>query len=90
MGRANLALQMEAVGTGRLSGGLEPKYGWVEPRLTAQGAVGMLITELGVFRFKPDGGGMMLVEIAPGVSLDDLRAATAAEFEVSHDLRQMA
>lgn len=58
--------------------------------LTGMGVVGMLITELGVFHLKPNGGGMMLVEIAPGVSLDDVRAATAAEFEVSHDLRQMA
>ena len=45
---------------------------------------------VGVFHFKPDGAGMVLSEIAPDVSLDALRAATLAEFEVAADLKVMA
>lgn len=34
--------------------------------------------------------GMRLLEIAPGMSLESLRAVTAAEFEVVDDLKEMA
>ena len=47
------------------------------------------LSAVGVFQFKPGGAGMVLTEIAPGVSLDALRSATLAEFEVADDLKEM-
>jgi acetate CoA/acetoacetate CoA-transferase beta subunit len=52
--------------------------------LTAKGEVDMVITELGVFTF--GAGGMRLVETAPGVSADDVRARTEARFGVASEL----
>lgn len=46
--------------------------------LTAAAAVDLLITELAVFTFAA--GEMRLVELMPGVSLDELRAKTGANF----------
>lgn len=46
--------------------------------LTAAAAVDILITELAVFAF--EAGEMRLVELMPGVSLDELRAKTSAMF----------
>ena len=50
--------------------------------LTGAGVVDTVITELGVFEIDKKGGGMELVEIAPGVSLDDVRDQTEAAFRV--------
>ena len=49
--------------------------------LTALGAVDVLITELAVFEFIH--GKLMLVEIMPGSSLEEIRAHTSARFEIS-------
>ena len=49
--------------------------------LTAVAAVDLLITELAVFAF--DAGGMRLVELMPGATLDAVRAKTSAEFSVA-------
>lgn len=49
--------------------------------LTGEGVVNRLITELGVFDFEK--GKMKLVELQDGVSLEELKAKTEAEFEVS-------
>lgn len=49
--------------------------------LTGKGVVNRLITELGVFDFEK--GKMKLVELQDGVSLEELKAKTEAEFEVS-------
>src|SRR5215217_7077384 len=51
--------------------------------LTGQGVVDMVITDLGVFRIdKKGGGGMDLIELADGVSVDEVRAKTEASFRV--------
>ncbi len=54
--------------------------------LTGTGVVDMVITELGVFAIdKHGGGGMRLVETAPGVTVDEIRAKTEAAFRVCED-----
>ncbi len=50
--------------------------------LTGAGVVDLLITDLGVFEIDRKGGGVILTELAPGVSVDDVRAKTEAEFSV--------
>jgi len=55
--------------------------------LTAAGKVRSIITELALFRFIE--GQLVLVEIAPGASLEQIRARTEAEFVVSPDCRTM-
>jgi 3-oxoacid CoA-transferase subunit B/3-oxoadipate CoA-transferase beta subunit len=50
--------------------------------LTGAGVVDMLITDLGVFEIDRKGGGVTLTELAPGVSVDDVRAKTEAAFSV--------
>jgi 3-oxoacid CoA-transferase subunit B len=49
--------------------------------LTGQGVVDMVITDLGVFTI--DNSGMSLTEIAPGVSLDEIRQKTEASFTMA-------
>src|SRR6188474_3682027 len=47
--------------------------------LTGKGVVDLVITDLGVFSIDKNGqGGMTLVEMAPGVSLDEIKAKTEA------------
>jgi 3-oxoacid CoA-transferase subunit B len=46
--------------------------------LTGRGVVDRLITDLAVFDFPA--GGMVLAELQDGVTLDEVRAATEAEF----------
>ena len=48
--------------------------------LTATGVVDVLITDLGVFRFRD--GAMVLEALMPGTSLDDIAAKTSAEYRV--------
>jgi 3-oxoacid CoA-transferase len=50
--------------------------------VTGRGVVSLIITDLGVFAVKP-GGGLVLRELHPGVSLDDIKAKTGAPFEVA-------
>ncbi|MGE5501806.1 MAG: 3-oxoacid CoA-transferase subunit B [Ignavibacteriales bacterium] len=49
--------------------------------LTGAGVVDLLITDLGVFEVNR-GKGVVLTEVAPGVSVDEIRAKTEAAFEV--------
>jgi 3-oxoacid CoA-transferase subunit B len=50
--------------------------------LTGAGVVDMVVTDLGVFAIDRKGGGMELIEIAPEVSLADIRSQTEALFQV--------
>jgi 3-oxoacid CoA-transferase len=50
--------------------------------ITGKGVVSLIITDLGVFRPEP-GAGLVLTELHPGVSLDEVRAKTGAPFTVA-------
>ncbi len=52
--------------------------------LTGARVVDMVITDLGVFAIDKHGsGGMKLIELAPGVTLDDIAANTEGAFQVA-------
>ena len=51
--------------------------------LTGAGVVDLLITELGVFEINRGKTPVELIELAPGVSVDEVKAKTEAAFEVS-------
>ncbi|MDD4364250.1 MAG: 3-oxoacid CoA-transferase subunit B [Synergistales bacterium] len=55
--------------------------------LTAKGVVGLIVTEYAVFRISK--GKMELMEIAPGVALEDLKAVTEADYTVADPLPTM-
>jgi 3-oxoacid CoA-transferase subunit B len=71
------------------------KDGSVDPKLlhtcnlplTGANVVDMVITDLGVFTIdKKGGGGMTLIELAPDVTLDQIKGATQASYKVANDL----
>ena len=55
--------------------------------LTAIGCVSTVVTDLAVLDV--DAGGFVLREVAPGVSVEDVRGATAAPLRVSDAVREM-
>jgi 3-oxoacid CoA-transferase subunit B len=54
--------------------------------LTGEHCVNRVITDLCVFDVLPHGGGLSLVELAPDVTVDEVRDKTEATFEVASDL----
>ncbi len=56
--------------------------------LTGRRCVHRIITDLAVIDVKP-GGGLVLVERAPGVTVAEIRAATEPELEVARDVPEM-
>lgn len=54
--------------------------------LTARRRVDMIITEAAVFELR--GGRLVLTELAPGLSPDDIRAKVEADFDVAADLEK--
>ena len=50
--------------------------------ITGLGVVNLIITELCVFEVKR-GGGLVLTELHPGVTVEDVRAKTGAPFDVA-------
>jgi len=67
------------------------KDGSVDPKLlhkctlplTGAGVVDMVITDLGVFSIDRKGSGMTLVELAPDVTLDEIKSKTAATYKIA-------
>jgi len=52
--------------------------------LTGAGVIDMVITDLGVFTIdRKGGGGMTLIEVAPGTSLDEIKTKTEANYRVA-------
>ena len=59
--------------------------------LTGSRVVDRIITEMGVFNCDKKGdGGLVLVEIAPGVTVESVQAATKSSFRISDSLRLMS
>ena len=58
--------------------------------LTGTGVVSRIITDLAVFDVKPDRSGLELVELADGVTLDEVREKTEADFTVSEKVNSLA
>jgi len=57
--------------------------------LTGRRCVDLLITDLCVMEMDHSSNRFMLIELAPGISLEEVRAKTKAEFRVSPDLREV-
>ena len=57
--------------------------------LTGTGVIDMVVTELGVFEIAVKGkdGGLKLVDIAPGVTVQEIREKTEAPFTVAEGLK---
>jgi len=51
--------------------------------ITGKAVVNLIITDLCVFEVKPNHGGLVLTELHPGVTLDEVRAKTGAPFAVA-------
>src|SRR6202522_1765564 len=51
--------------------------------LTGAGVVDLLVTDLGVFEIDRKGGGVKLIELAPDVTVDEVRGKTEAAFSVA-------
>src|SRR6201987_3929837 len=54
--------------------------------LTGAGVVDMVITDLAVFTIDRKGGGMTLVELAPGVTADEVKRKTEASYTLAPGL----
>lgn len=54
--------------------------------LTGKHVVDMAITDMAVFEWDKHTRAMTLLEVAPGVSPEDVKNATSAKFEIASDL----
>ncbi len=58
--------------------------------LTGAGVVDLVITDLGVFSIDKKAGGMVLIELAEGVTIEEISAKTEATFTLAPDLSKAA
>jgi 3-oxoacid CoA-transferase B subunit len=58
--------------------------------LTGKHCVDRIITDLCVFDVLPEAKGLLLVELAPDVTLEEVREKTGAAFEVAPELHTIA
>lgn len=56
--------------------------------LTGVRCVKKIVTELGVYEIMPEGG-FRLLELAPGITVDDVKKATAGKLLISEDVKEM-
>jgi 3-oxoacid CoA-transferase subunit B len=56
--------------------------------LTGIKCVKKIVTELGVYEIAP-GGGFKLLETAPGVTVEDIKKATAGKLIIEGDIKEM-
>ncbi|MEC4593197.1 MULTISPECIES: 3-oxoacid CoA-transferase subunit B [Nitrospirillum] len=87
-GVKKVVVVMEHCAVDKKTGALEPKIlkACTLP-LTGTKVVDMIITDLGVFQVDKEGGsGLTLIEVAPGVTVDEIRQKTEAEFKVGPGL----
>ena len=57
--------------------------------LTGARVVSMIITDLCVFTVDRENGGLTLIELAPGVDVEEIKKKTDAKFKVADDLGRM-
>jgi len=57
--------------------------------LTGKNCISKVVTEMGVFEIERELGGFRLIERAPGVSIDEIRNATAGKFIVNGEVPEM-
>ena len=55
--------------------------------LTGQRVVDLVITELGVFDVSRGKSPLTFIELAPGVTVEEVQAKTEAAFQVAGDIR---
>ena len=51
--------------------------------ITGKGVVNMIITDMCVFDVLPHAEGLVLRELSPGVTVEDVRAKTGCPFQVA-------
>jgi len=55
--------------------------------LTAQGEVNVVVTDMGYFEITPDG--FLMKEIVPGITVEEVQAATAGRLIIAPDLKEI-
>jgi len=84
-GVKKVVVVMEHCAVDKASGALQPKLlDACDLPLTGTRVVDMVITDLGVFTLDKHGdGGPTLIELAPGVTVDEIREKTGTAFDVA-------
>jgi acyl CoA:acetate/3-ketoacid CoA transferase beta subunit len=57
--------------------------------LTGKKCISKIVTNLGVYEIDHENGGFILLERAPGVSIEDIRKATSGRLIVKRDIPEI-